>query len=71
MGGKASYCTFGPRARTVIYEFSDFGVLCQYTAVQVQMCEEIHILGCICGAQSMGGNPELRDFWASRAYCNL
>ena len=25
------------------------------------------ILGCICGAQSMGGNGELLHFWASRA----
>ena len=36
MGGNGTYCTFGPRARTVIYEFSDFGVLWQYTAVHVQ-----------------------------------
>ena len=25
------------------------------------------ILGCICGAQSMGGKGELLHFWASRA----
>ena len=36
-GGNGRYCTFGPRARTVVYEFSDFGVLWQYTAVHVQM----------------------------------
>ena len=28
---------FGPRARSEIYEFSDFGVVWQYTAVHVQM----------------------------------
>ena len=27
MGGNGTYCTFGPRARTVISEFSDFHVL--------------------------------------------
>ena len=54
MGGKASYCTFGPRARTVIYEFSDFCVLWQYAAV--------YVLGCILSWMSKGGNPSYCTF---------
>ena len=61
-GGNGRYCTFGPCVRTVIHEFSDFGVLWQYRAYMYRCDEKYTFWGCVCGAQPKGGNGRCCTF---------